>query len=111
MGTSMSSSNKDLARPLKELERMWPTEVLAMGIESQAELADHMCVSGAANTDVCAGFLRKLQDVFPHEPPNNTTGVGNIAYLALFAVDPAHRAQFAIFHNAYTLLLKRKYGL
>jgi hypothetical protein len=97
-----------LARPLKELERMWPHEVLAMQVEQQAELADRVCRAGAADAAVCTTFLRDLRAEFPLGPPSDTTGVGNLAYLSLHAVDPEQRAEFATAHRAYILMLLRR---
>ncbi len=111
MGSQVSMPGNGLAKPLGELERMWPREILVMDIASQAELADAVCRSGAADAAISAGFLKDMSSSFPHEPPNNTTGVGNCAYMALYAVDPGHRAQFAIIHKSYTLMLKRQYNV
>ena len=114
MGLNMSREEQSLARgiarPLEELERMWPHEILAMSMEDQADLADSVCREGAADPRICAQFLSDVGHSFPHEPPTNTTGVGNIAYLSLHAVDPSHRAEFSAVHKAYTLMLTRRYS-
>jgi hypothetical protein len=95
------------ARPLDELERLWPNGVLAMGIEDQAELADDVCLARASSPDFCRDVLADLRSRFPHEPPTNTTGVGNLAYLALHAPEEDVRVEFITVWTAYTLLLKR----
>ena len=111
MGLHLSRAGGGLARPLDELRRMWPREVLAMPVAEQAELADSVCRSGATDVATCRAFLVYLRSSFPHEPPMNATGVGNIAFLSLYADDPAHRAEFATVHGAYILLLARRHGL
>jgi hypothetical protein len=45
---------------------------------------------------------------FPNEPPTNTTGVANLAFLAMRA-HPDFRDEFATIYHAYLVALKRKY--
>ncbi len=72
----LASSMADRLRVLQEL---WPLGILAKTLEEQAVYADAVTRSNAHDPD------------FSHEQlaqtalPNNTTGVANLAYLALNA--------------------------
>ena len=94
------------ALPLDELERLWPDGVLAMPIAEQAELADAVCRTRAPDAEFCRGALVELRRAFPHSPPTNTTGVGNLAYMALHAW-PDARIEFMTLWSAYTMMLLR----
>ena len=109
MQTRGSKTNHGCALPLIELERLWPNGVLAMDIVEQAKLADDICRARATEVDFCHDALTELGREFPHAPPTNTTGVGNLAYMALNAM-PDVRIEFMTLWRAYTMLLKRIHG-
>lgn len=114
-GRNTATTPPGCALPLKELERLWPDGVLAMPIADQAELADAVCRGRADDADFCRAALAGLRRAFPHSPPTNTTGVGNLAYMALNAW-PDTRIEFMTIWSAYTMMLllqssKRDRGL
>ena len=110
MGQSLTRTRgpHGCALPLRELQRLWPNGVLAMDIVEQAKLADDVCRARASDVDFCRDALAELRREFPHAPPTNTTGVGNMAYMALNA-RPDARNEFMTLWSAYTMLLKRVY--
>ena len=94
-----------ISHPLHVLRREWPRVVLK-SIEDQAAFADAVC-RGAANDDA---FLE--DQLRPHDQdqvlPINTTGVGNMAYLALHASE-RFRAEYMTIHTACVAALKLRH--
>jgi hypothetical protein len=108
MGNLQSSRfDANLARPLEELVRLWPTGILQMTVDQQAELADSVCVRNAKDRGFCESQIVSLRADFPRVPPTNTTGVANIAYMSKHA-HPDFRKEFEAVYLAYTLLLLRR---
>jgi hypothetical protein len=84
--------------------------VLAWPIESQAACADAICIMHANDAAFCEQQLRTIRQNFPHSPPINTTGVGNLAYLAVHGHEGS-REEFKTAHLAYTALLMRRHQM
>ncbi len=113
MGSWMSSTRHadlGIARPLSELQRMFPHEILGMTIAQQAELADQVCRYHAGDRTFCEQQLKNVRASFPFEPPDNTTGVANMAFMALHAA-PVHREELMNVYTAYILFMRRKHGV
>lgn len=109
MGTAASSLDNGCAGHLHTLEEMWP-KVVALPIEEQAAYADTVCGLNAADPEWSLKMLEGVRKDFPLSPPNNTTGVGNLAYMAINGSEE-HREEWKTIHLAYTLFLKRQHGL
>ncbi len=99
----------DPSDPLYKLQAAWPS-VVSEPIEAQAKYADVVCISSGADASFCEEQLAHIRKAFPHGPPNNTTGVGNIAYLALHGHQKS-REEYKTVHYAYMMLLARRFNL
>jgi hypothetical protein len=111
-GTNMNmnmSTPPGCALPLAELEARWPG-IVVEPIEEQAKVADAVCRAGATDPVFCKRQLGFVRSAFPHGAPDNATGVGNLAWLALHAEPAAVREEFKVVHLAYTahLALRHK---
>lgn len=93
---------------LHDLQEMWP-KVVTLPTEEQACYADTVCGLNAHDPDWSLRMLESVRKGFPHSPPDNTTGVGNLAYMALNGPEE-HREEWKTVHLAYTLFLKRQHG-
>ncbi len=99
-----------IARPLDDLVEMWPRAILQMTTEQQAEYADAVCRESAPDRAFSEEQMIAIREAFPSGAPNNTTGVANMAYMALHA-HPDFRDEYQIVLMAYSMALKRRYGL
>lgn len=99
--------NYGCAAPVEELAKMWP-RVVAMDMEAQSGYADYICRSSAQDPE----FNREQLEGFdiPASLPFNTTGIANLAYLALNA-PPEYRDQWRLLHGVCTAMLKKNYNL
>jgi hypothetical protein len=77
-----------------------------MDMEQQAEYANKECRAGAPNASFSEMQLASIRADFPQSPPMNTTGVGNLAYMAVHAPED-HRMEWKAINNGYTAFLKR----
>lgn len=96
------------ARPLDNLEQLWPKGILQMTLDEQAAYADYVCIESASGHDFCDEQIKSIREDFPFHPPCNTTGLANLAYMSKYA-HPTFRDEFSNVHLAYSALLKRKY--
>lgn len=97
------------AATLAELKRLWPS-VVTMSVEQQAAYADKICRDNATDANWSEAMLQNVRAGFPHSPPNNTTGVGNIAFMSINAPEK-HRQEWQTIHLAYTMFLKRQFKI
>ncbi len=97
-----------IARPLNELEQLWPTGILQMKLDQQATFADIVCIQNANDYRFCKDQIKSIRALFPLFPPTNTTGLGNLAYLSKYA-HPEFREEFSNVYLAYSSLLKRRF--
>lgn len=82
-------NNCGLKHTIAHLEAMWEIIPL-LPVEKQAEYADEVCVKNVNNH----AFLMKqipLDENMIAQAVNNTTGIGNVAYIALHAPIPQVR--------------------
>jgi hypothetical protein len=117
MGVAQSNNTANTANTapgcpasLKDLKALWPSGILQMDKEKQAEFADYVCREGAARASFSEQQLKSTRLDFPHAPPDNTTGVGNLALLALRAPE-AYRKEWDAVYTGYIAMLKRYYGV
>jgi hypothetical protein len=96
------------ARPMNELEQLWPTGILQMKLDKQAAYADIVCIQNATDYAFCEDQIKSIRALFPLFPPNNTTGLANLAYMSKYA-HPEFREEFSTVYLAYSSLLKRRF--
>ena len=94
----------------KQEESLWPHGILQMDMEQQAEFADAVCREGALNESFSEIQLALIRSDFPRSPPTNTTGVGNLAYMAVNA-HTDHLVEWKAIYTGYTAMLKRRFDL
>ena len=98
-----------ISHPLHVLKREWPRVVLK-SIDEQAAYADAVCRREVNNDAFLEDQLGdhspdQLANLRPQDLPFNTTGVGNLAYLALHATDK-YRAEYINIHTAHVAKLR-----
>lgn len=94
------------AAELRELEGLWPKEILTMSICKQARYADAVCRRFSNNK----AFLQESLEHVKASEINNTTGVGNIAYLALYS-DMEFRKEYYLQYLRLVSDLRKVYNI
>lgn len=98
MGQSQSSyTPAGCAAPLAVLTSLWPG-IMQLTKEQQSKYADGVCVTLASSPSFCKQQLVLLRNM-PTFSPVNSTGVGNMAYLALHASEE-QRHEFEMMYDS-----------
>ena len=107
MGAVESRIPNGCAHSLSTLKSEWPS-VIYKSTKEQAEFADAVCRHESQNESFNVEQLKSIRDTFPMSPPDNTTGVGNSAYMALNA-PLMFKTEWDAIHTAYMAVLQRTY--
>lgn len=82
---------------------------LDLPLQMQAFLCDAVCYINAADAEWNENMLRRVYATFPHDPPFNVTGVGNIAFLATCKTVPInYREQWGAIAAVYSERLRKQ---
>jgi hypothetical protein len=97
-----------MGKPLEEMIRSWP-EILYYPIEQQAEYGDIIVRSHVDDMVFCSNCVRDICQNYPNFPPENSNGVGNLAFLSLNIKDTYLSSQLRRTYESYLAILKDKF--
>lgn len=99
MGQLLSSTNHGCSHSSATLTEVWP-RVVHMAVEEQSLYSDVVCREHAWNEAFSSQQLQLVRADFPFSPPDNTTGIGNMAYMVMHAFCD-HKTEWKMIRAAY----------